>query len=128
MRTREARRTRRAARTGRIADGRASSTAVAPPAGRRSGTARDAVAPTAPTPATAGGQGHRPYGRETQTDEYRQTIPPELLAWGCDAELWARVKKKNSLRRLARLGDEEHGRKRIAALRQQLLDGSAPSS
>ena len=56
-----------------------------------------------------------------QTDEHRQTIPPELVEWGCDAELWAKVKKKNALRRLAKLGDEEHGRRRIAALRETLL-------
>ena len=54
-----------------------------------------------------------------QTDEYRQTIPAELVAWGCDAELWQKVKKKNALRRLAKIGDEEHGRKRIAALKER---------
>ena len=52
-------------------------------------------------------------------DEYRQAIPVELLAWGCDAELWGKVKNKNALRRLAKAGDEEHGRRRVASLRER---------
>lgn len=57
----------------------------------------------------------------THSEEYRQRIPAKLREWGCDEELWGRVKKKNALRRLAQLGDEEHGRRRIAALRANLL-------
>ena len=50
-----------------------------------------------------------------------QAIPPKLIEWGCDAELWSLVKNKNGLRRLARDSDEEHGRRRIASLRAKLL-------
>jgi hypothetical protein len=59
-------------------------------------------------------------GREGVSDAYIQQIPPLLLACGCDEALWRRVKNKNALRRLARLGDEEHARKRIANLRENL--------
>ena len=55
---------------------------------------------------------------------FRQ-IPTELRAWGCDEELWRLVKNKNQLRRLARDGDEAHGRRRIAALRRTLLGDAA---
>ena len=61
------------------------------------------------------------------TDEYINAVPPELVAWGCDEQLWRLVKKKNALRRLAKLGDEERGRRRIAALREQLLDEKRPA-
>ena len=53
------------------------------------------------------------------------SVPPELRAWGCDDELWKRVKNKNALRRLARLGDEVHGRQRILALREKLGAGKS---
>ena len=59
--------------------------------------------------------------REWQTEEHRQAIPPQLVEWGCDEALWSVVKNKNALRRLARDGDEEHGRRRIANLREKLL-------
>ena len=52
-------------------------------------------------------------------------LPPELIEWGCDEALWRVVKNKNALRRLAKAGDEEHGRKRIANLREKLLVGGA---
>lgn len=63
----------------------------------------------------------RPQLDSTQTEEYRSQIPERLRAWGCDQPLWDKVKKKNALRRLAQMNDEEHGRRRINALREQLL-------
>lgn len=63
----------------------------------------------------------RPQLDPTQTEEYRSQIPERLRAWGCDQPLWDKVKKKNALRRLAQANDEEHGRRRIKALREQLL-------
>jgi len=65
-------------------------------------------------------------GRDTkdqrQTNEYRMIIPSQLVDWGCDMALWRKVKNRNALRRLARLGDEIHGRQRIAKLRASLID------
>ena len=54
------------------------------------------------------------------SDEYRQAMPARLAEWGADDKLWELVKNKNALRRLARDGDEENGRRRIASLRAKL--------
>jgi len=59
--------------------------------------------------------------KRRQTTKYRNTIPEPLIAWGCDSELWSKIKNRTPLRRLAHIGDEEHGRQRIASLRAKLL-------
>jgi len=56
-----------------------------------------------------------------QSAEYRNKIPEPLIAWGCDDALWEKIKNRTALRKLARIGDEEHGRQRIASLRAKLL-------
>ena len=63
-----------------------------------------------------------PKGDYTQSEEYRAEIPATLREWGCDEALWSKVKKKNALRRLANAGDEEHGRRRIAALKAKFAE------
>ena len=59
-----------------------------------------------------------PSPKHDHSDEYRRSIPPELVEWGCDAEMWSMVRDKNALRRIAKAGDEVRGRKRIASLRK----------
>ena len=54
------------------------------------------------------------------SEEYIQMIPQLLRDWGVDDELWAQIKNKNALRRLAKDGDEEHGLRRVASLRARL--------
>ena len=44
-------------------------------------------------------------------------MPRILEAWGCDAELWAKVRSKGTLIKLANAGDEQTARERIAMLR-----------
>ena len=47
-----------------------------------------------------------------------EVVMPRILeAWGCDAELWAKVRSKGSLIKLANAGDEQTARERIAMLR-----------
>jgi len=46
-------------------------------------------------------------------------MPAELGAWGCDEELWSKIRgAKGSLRKLAREGDETAARKRISSIRK----------
>lgn len=68
----------------------------------------------APQRLTAPGRGRCAVLQQPDDDSM-----PELLGdWGCDAELWAKIRgAKGSLRKLARLGDEAQGRKRIASIR-----------
>lgn len=52
-------------------------------------------------------------------------LPALLAEWGMDAELWSQIKNKRSLEKLAEQGEEDHGRKRIAKLRQQIAEAPA---
>jgi hypothetical protein len=53
-------------------------------------------------------------------------MPLELAAWGCDEELWGKIKgAKGSLRKLARDGDETRGRARLANIRQIVAEEEA---
>lgn len=47
-----------------------------------------------------------------------EPLPAQLLAWGCDEELWVQIKQKGGLISLAEKGDEEQARKRLARLRE----------
>jgi hypothetical protein len=116
---------RRAARTG--------AAAVLTPDGTSSTTGRSPSETTAAdAPQNAEGRGEPissstasawgPKGDYTQSEEYRAEIPATLREWGCDEALWSKVKKKNALRRLANAGDEEHGRRRIAALKAKFAE------
>ena len=52
-------------------------------------------------------------------------LPAELLAWGCDAELWEKTTNKKGLLDLLKKGDEERGRARIERLREMVRDEDA---
>lgn len=53
-------------------------------------------------------------------------MPPELAAWGCDEELWGKIKgAKGSLRKLARDGDETRARARLANIRRNIAEDEA---
>lgn len=44
-------------------------------------------------------------------------LPTILAEWGCDDELWSKIRAKRRLLQLANSGDEEEGRARIAKLK-----------
>jgi len=45
------------------------------------------------------------------------SLPPILAEWGCDAELWSKIRAKRALLNLASSGEEELGRARIEKIR-----------
>jgi hypothetical protein len=54
-------------------------------------------------------------------------LPPLLEEWGCDDELWSKIKNKRSLEKLARDNEEEHARKRIESLRATIAASPPPA-
>jgi uncharacterized surface protein with fasciclin (FAS1) repeats len=54
-------------------------------------------------------------------------LPPLLLEWGCDEELWSKIKQKRSLEKLMEEKREEQGRKRIASLRELIANAPSPA-
>ena len=63
---------------------------------------------------TSSGVGH------DHSEEYRMAIPAQLTEWGMDEVLWRAIKDKNAMRRMAKFGQEERARRRIASLRDTL--------
>jgi len=49
-------------------------------------------------------------------------LPPTLIEWGMDEELWSKVENKRNLMKLVNRGDEKNGRLRIEKLRQILKE------
>ena len=54
-------------------------------------------------------------------------LPPLLAEWGCDEELWSKIKQKRSLEKLMEEKREEQGRKRIASLRELIANAPSPA-
>lgn len=54
-------------------------------------------------------------------------MPPLLAEWGCDEELWIKIKNKRSLEKLAAQGEKEHAKKRIASLRETIANAAPPA-
>jgi len=51
-------------------------------------------------------------------------LPPKLVEWGCDAELWAKIHSKGALLKLVSSGNEEYARRRIARMRELIAAGT----
>ena len=56
------------------------------------------------------------------SDAGPKPLPPLLAEWGCDEELWSKIKNRRSLEKLASKGEEEHAKKRIASLRETIAN------
>ena len=54
-------------------------------------------------------------------------LPPLLAEWGCDEELWSKIKQKRSLEKLMEEKREEQGKKRIASLRELIANAPSPA-
>jgi len=53
-------------------------------------------------------------------------MPAELSEWGCDEDLWSKIRgAKGSLRKMAREGDETGARKRIESIRRLVTEEEA---
>lgn len=55
-------------------------------------------------------------------------MPETLGAWGCDEELWSKIRSKRALLELERSGDEEAGRSRIAKIREAVAAEEAEAA
>jgi hypothetical protein len=59
-------------------------------------------------------------------DVEQRPMPAELAEWGCDEELWGKIKgAKGSLRKLAQAGDETQARARLANIRRIIAEDEA---
>lgn len=51
------------------------------------------------------------------TYSFKDPMVMRLMEWGCDNDLWRKIKNKASLRKLAEKGEEMHARERLQSLR-----------
>lgn len=63
----------------------------------------------------------------SRADAHAYPMPPALMAWGCDEELWGEIENKKSLLDLLRKNDEVRGRARINRLRRLTQPGAGPA-
>ena len=78
---------------------------------------------SAPTAFAAAGRPSR-CAVVLQTD--MEALPAQLAEWGCDEELWSKIRgAKGSLRKMALDGDETGARKRIESIRKLVEEEEA---
>jgi len=64
-------------------------------------------------------------GTEQGSRSDRQQAKALLAEWGLDEQLWRKIDNKKALLRLAKRGEEDHARRKIQKLRDQLAGEGA---